>query len=393
MTITHDLYIFNKTPVFISYNSFKQNNKISKELRFYTIEILEAMNLKKNNNLVCIGGESYLYGLTNNNYLKISHYTNSQSIYNDVILNNKIYKKIMINKLIDYNNYKYIKNGDILILNNAKLNINLLKIINNRYYKYLIIINCHHLEFWKRIKYLNNYILLERKHFITNNYFVSVNILKYKYQIPKFISLGNTCTVANQLNKLGLRNNSYPFDWCKINLDQLNKVLENNFKNYSNIKIKKYSTNHKYFKSDNINGSYILTNEYNIEFAHELYTNNIQDLENLKKKIDLRINRFIKLKNKKIIFIIFDLINKNQLIKLINNLKKYFSIFKILYININYNSDIKPNNSKNNFINNYNIEVSNKYNFIKTITIDHNYIDWTDWSHSKLDWFNIIFNN
>ena len=27
-------------------------------------------------------------------------------------------------------------------------------IINNRYYKYLIIINCHHLEFWKRIKYL-----------------------------------------------------------------------------------------------------------------------------------------------------------------------------------------------------------------------------------------------
>ena len=216
--IPHNLYIFNKTPVFISDKSFKQSHKISKELRFYTIEILEAMNLKKNNNLICIGGESYLYGLTNANFLKISHYTNSKYIYNDVILNNKIYKRNIFNKLIDYNTYKYIKNGNILILNNAKLNLNLLKIINNRYFKYIIIINCHHLEFWKRIKYLNNYILLNRKHFITDNYFVSVNILEYKYQIPKFISLGNTCAVANQLNKLGLRNNSYTFDWCKINL-------------------------------------------------------------------------------------------------------------------------------------------------------------------------------
>ena len=30
------------------------------------------------------------------------------------------------------------------------------------------------------------------------------------------VSLGGNCSVAYQLNKLQLRYNSYPFDWCKI---------------------------------------------------------------------------------------------------------------------------------------------------------------------------------
>jgi hypothetical protein len=30
-----NLYIFNKNPIFISHESFKQNNIISKDLRFY----------------------------------------------------------------------------------------------------------------------------------------------------------------------------------------------------------------------------------------------------------------------------------------------------------------------------------------------------------------------
>lgn len=410
----HNLYSFNKTPVFISEESFKQNYQIAKELRNYTNELLNSINInQKYKNLISIGGESYLYGITNPIIRYITNYTNSKFIYNDVILNNKIYKKNIINYLIDYNIYTYIKNGDILIINNSKLNINLLKIINTRFYKYIIIINCHHIEFWNRLKYLNNYKLLKRKQFITDNYFVTVNLLKYKYQRPVFISLGNTCAIANQLNILGLRKQSYPFDWCKISLDKLNKVLENKFKNFSNIRIKKFSNKHEYIynketkqninnkiitklktsNKSNSNGSYILTNDYNIEFAHELYINNQESLEKLKKTIDLRIERFIKLSHKKIIFIIFDLLNKNQLIKLINNLKKYFTIFKILYINIDNNYKNTTKICKNCNTIHCSINILKNYNFVKSITIDNNYINWDDWTHSKLDWFNIIFNN
>ena len=84
----------------------------------------------------------------------------------------------------------------------------------------------------ERINILTNYKLILRKQYITNLYFVTVNILEYKYNIPKFISLGTSCVIAYQLNKLGLRKESYPFDWAKFDINKLNNVLENNFNNF-----------------------------------------------------------------------------------------------------------------------------------------------------------------
>lgn len=395
-----NLYMFNKIPIFISNTSFQQNPKISKELRFYTNNIINDIQSKINkkcNNMICIGGESYLYALSNIYIKKIIHYTNSLSIYQDVYINNKIYKKQINNNLINYNEYKNIKNGDLLLLNNAKLNINLLNVINKRFYQYIIIINCHHLEFWKRIPILSNYKLLTRKQFITDNYFITVNLFQYKYEIPTFISLGNTCAITYQLNKLGLRKEAYPFDWCKINLSQLNLVLHNDFKDFSNLTIKKFSPNHQYFieynkkSSDTLdkNGSFILKNPYNIIFAHELYNTN--NLSNFKNKLDKRINRFKNLKSSYIIFIILDINNQSLLIDLINNLKKYFTKFKILYINIdNLENNLDYNINKNL---NYHENLLQNTNYVKCITINHNYIDWGDWKHSNINWHNIIFNN
>jgi hypothetical protein len=389
-----NLYIFNKIPIFISNTSFKQNSKISKELRFYTQNILNNLidlnKFKYCITMVCIGGESYLYGLTNNKINKIIHYTNSLSIYQDFYLNNTIYKKKYKNFLINYNSYQNIKNSDILIINNSKLNINLLNVINKRFYKYIIIINCHHIEFWKRIHILSNYKILSRKQFITKDYFVTVTVLEYKYTIPTFISLGNTCAITYQLKKLGLRKEAYPFDWCKINLLQLNKVLKNDFENFSNIIVKKFSSNYFYVnnKSKSL-GSYILKNDYNILFAHELYENSLTELTNFQNKLNIRINRFKSLKNSYIVFIILDVNNQALLIDLINNLKKYFNTFKILYININNlenNLDLDYNLNKN-------INILENNNYVKCITINNNIIDWGNWKHSNLNWHNIIFNN
>ena len=86
-----------------------------------------------------------------------------------------------------------------------------------------------------------------------------------------FISLGGNCSVAYHLNDFALRDEAYPFDWCDIKINQLIKVLDDNFKDYNNLKIKKLSENHLNEKEKS---TYILNNDYNIKFAHEVLDNN-----------------------------------------------------------------------------------------------------------------------
>lgn len=390
MYLTRNLYIFNKYPIYISNNSFKQNIYISKDIQFHIKDLLYDIKLNK---LICIGGESYLYGLCNDDINKIIHYTNSKYIFNDVLFNNKFFNKNIKNYLIDYNNFDKLISGDILILNIARLNINLLNIINKRFFKYIIIINCHHLEFWKRIKYLTNFKLINRKQFICKDYFVSVTLFKYKYKQPVFISLGNNCSISYQLQNLGIKKYSYPFDWCKISISQLNDILENNFEDFSDINIKKFSNNHLY-NDNNKYGSYLLHNKYNITFAHELFINSNKNINKFKLKLNKRIKRFLDHKNDYIIFIIIEhkQSNENKLLELVNKLNKYFNYFKILYIKIDDIENIKTISLKNtNLDKNYKISISNKYNYIKTIHVNKNIINWEDWKYSNLDWHNIIF--
>lgn len=352
---------FNNQEVYMSVFSFQQNHKIAKELRF------DVSNEINDNYLVSIGGESYLFGLTNDKIKNVIHYTNSKYIFNDAILNNNYFNKQLQNYLIDYNIFSTYKNGKTLIINLAKLNIKLLTEINKRFYKKIIIINCHHNEFWKRIPLLSNYKLIKRKQYILDYHFITVNILVYKKIIPTFISIGNNCACAYQLHNLNLRYNSFPFDWAKMNIKKLNKVLSNKFKNFSNLNIFKFSENHLY-KFINNYGTYILKNDYNIQFAHEYL--NQYELHILKNKFDIRISKFKQIKDQSIIFVLLNLEKNidNEMDKLINNLQYYCNNFKILYIS---NYQIKKNN------------------YVIPYYIDNH---WSDWQFDHLDWYDIIFN-
>ena len=352
---------FNNQEVYMSVFSFQQNHKIAKELRF------DVSNEINDNYLVSIGGESYLFGLTNDKIKNVIHYTNSKYIFNDAILNNNYFNKQLQNYLIDYNIFSTYKNGKTLIINLAKLNIKLLTEINKRFYKKIIIINCHHNEFWKRIPLLSNYKLIKRKQYILDYHFITVNILVYKKTIPTFISIGNNCACAYQLHNLNLRYNSFPFDWAKMNIKKLNKVLSNKFKNFSNLNIFKFSENHLY-KFINNYGTYILKNDYNIQFAHEYL--NQYELHILKNKFDIRISKFKMIKNQFSIFVLLNLEKNidNEMDKLINNLQYYSNNFKILYIS---NYQIKKNN------------------YVIPYYIDN---QWSDWQFDHLDWYDIIFN-
>lgn len=319
--------------VFISENSFKQNIYVAKKLRLYVSSLL----IKKN--LTTLGGEAYLIGLVNKNVEKIINYTNSKSILFDANFNNKFYRKIKQNLLIDYNTIDYLECNLQMLINLPNLNVNLMNIINKiSTVNEIIIINCHQQNFWKRIKLLNNYKLISRKYFIDGikGCFITVNILRRIVYIP----LGENCSVAFNLKELNLRKESYPFDWCKLSIKQLNNVLESDFKDFSNVKIKKFSKNHHLINGLAFEGSYLLTNKYNIVFAHEM--NRTNSIIEFQEKLKRRIIRFKELKDKYPIFVVAT--EKCETLEKLNvNLKKIIGIFKLKVIKLTWqiNSDWK----------------------------------------------------
>ena len=77
--------LFINNIVFISTTSFQQNNIVlGQRIRKFVINIIN--NINNLASLTCIGGESYLYGLVSN-VNKIIHFTNNESIHNDLVFN------------------------------------------------------------------------------------------------------------------------------------------------------------------------------------------------------------------------------------------------------------------------------------------------------------------
>jgi len=193
----------------------------------------------------------------------------------------------------------------------------------------------------------------------------------------EIISLGSNCCICYQLNKYNLRKKAYPFDWVKININQLLNVLENNFNNYyESIEFKKISEFHKLIDDDETileEDSLILYNYYKIQFAHEL--NKIDQIEEFRKKICNRVDRFFDIKNsnKSITFIrielgVINLTWEKNIIKLIELLKKYVENFKLKLV----------------------INSQNKFNFPDFVEI-YRYENFDpDWKMDNINWKEII---
>lgn len=110
-----------------------------------------------------------------------------------------------------------------------------------------------------------------------------MNILNKPYN--NYISLGYFCSIALDLEELGLRNGSYPFDWCITDFKGINSLIKNDFNNL--------------FKEDNLyqsqnKPSHYQNVEYKFFFFHDFkddvsLSNQIQ---NVKSKYNRRIKRF-----------------------------------------------------------------------------------------------------
>lgn len=309
--------IFNNKIVFQSYSSFQQNNYIiSKRLH------KKVASLIKTDTINAIGGESYLYS-DNSIY-----YTNSLSCYNDAKYNNR--KNSVV---VNYNNYKFNILPFDTIINLSNLHVNIMTQLNVSPSNRLIIINCHHLDFWKKIKLLNNYKLIRRYKYIDYNlrYYVTVNLFIRKC----FVSLGGNCSIPYQLNKYNLRNTAYPFDWSEIKMNNLINIFLNRFDNIEKISIHKFSKVH--------GNTYIVKNDY-MKFAHEVINKN--DINKFQTNLRNRVERLYNIKNP--IFIRIETSNFNDIkvyskywYTLIDILDSIYNNYKIILI-----SKINPNIGK-----------------------------------------------
>ena len=333
---------FNHRIVFQSFGSFQQNNKnLGNKIRKFV-----ALNIKTET-INSIGGESYLYDIKKTG----KFYTNSRCIYQD-----SIYNEHKNSYCVDYN--KDIIN--ILpidtVINLAKLNFNIMKQLNNSSSNRLIIINCHHQDFWKKIKLLSNYKLIIRRKFIDydSKYFITVNILIRK----SFVSLGGNCAVTYQLNKLKLRNKAYPFDWSQIKINKIIDAFESNFNNFTKVSVEKYSENHQ---------SYLVSNPYG-KFAHEVLRD--KDITSFTSQLERRIVRLKEIKNPT--FVRIETYNFKDITSYQNYWIKLCKIFDTMY-------------------DNYQIILISKFNpkLDKIKWYHYNSFD-SDWTNDKLNWFNIF---
>lgn len=102
-----------------------------------------------------------------------------------------------------------------------------------------------------------------------------------------FISLGHCCYVAIELEQLGLRDSSMPFDWVRTRWHAIERSFNTNFEGYLNYEdlYQKKSSLHSY---KNL--------KYGVGFFHDFVDNKPlkSQISDVQKKYERRINRFFK---------------------------------------------------------------------------------------------------
>ena len=106
----------------------------------------------------------------------------------------------------------------------------------------------------------------------------------FKYM--NYVSLGYFCGIANDLEKLGLRNQSYPFDWGISELSKVIYALEHQFNDFMEYNNMSQSVNFREHYRDD---------KYDFYFFHDFnkYKSFDEQYNSVKKKYERRINRLL----------------------------------------------------------------------------------------------------
>lgn len=103
----------------------------------------------------------------------------------------------------------------------------------------------------------------------------------------KYISLGYFCSVAIELEKLGLRSESSPFDWVISDFEGVIMAIQEHFSNF---------LDYEYLSQNKDNHAIYKNTKYNIKFFHDFdkYLPLLEQLPKVKEKYNRRISRFYK---------------------------------------------------------------------------------------------------
>jgi hypothetical protein len=121
-----------------------------------------------------------------------------------------------------------------------------------------------------------------------------------------YIPFGLTCVTAYQLQKHGLRQAAYPFDWILCpNFKSICEILADGFSNFltkeEDLQAKNSSNNFPLLNDDWIdnngdNGDKTLrvyNKKYKISFLHDFHSDIQKELESVREKYNRRIERFV----------------------------------------------------------------------------------------------------
>ncbi|GAJ62101.1 DUF1796 family putative cysteine peptidase [Streptococcus parauberis] len=108
-----------------------------------------------------------------------------------------------------------------------------------------------------------------------------------KSQFKHFISLGYFCSIAQDLEKLGLRDKSYPFDWCITDLEKNIELINNNFESILDMDL---------LSQDKEIPHHYRNDKYDFYFFHDFNSEETlkDQLQNVKDKYKRRIKGFYK---------------------------------------------------------------------------------------------------
>lgn len=100
-----------------------------------------------------------------------------------------------------------------------------------------------------------------------------------------FISLGYFCSIAQELERIGLRSTSSPFDWCISDFEGVISAIGNNFEGFLDYELLCQSTNDR---------KHYFNTEYKIWFFHDFdqYSPLKRQIDKVRRKYSRRIERF-----------------------------------------------------------------------------------------------------
>lgn len=100
-----------------------------------------------------------------------------------------------------------------------------------------------------------------------------------------FISLGYFCSIAQELERMGLRSTSSPFDWCISDFEGVISAIKNNFEGFLDYELLSQSTNDR---------KHYFNIEYKIWFFHDFdqYRPLKKQIDSVRSKYSRRIERF-----------------------------------------------------------------------------------------------------